>query len=137
MRHFGPELTQPTFRYRALNCEVFAKEECTTMRTLALTLLTVLLGSGAALAAHNVNTETSGRPSAILNRAECRAAWERLAGGSTQLSPVAARMAIDNFEQADTNGNGVISRAEFRMACKRGLVQSTASNIKQPVRPKS
>src|ERR1700694_1724641 len=99
------------------------------MRFAALTSVIILLGAGSAFAA-DTDAVTAGRPSAVLSEPDCVTAWHNAAGdeltrfhrGHESLLPVNARGIITNFQQADTDNNGCVSRAEFTQACKLGLV---------------
>ena len=103
------------------------------MRFAALTSVIILLGAGSAFAA-DTDAGTAGRPSAVLSETDCVAAWHNAAGdeltrfhrGHESLLPVNARGIITNFQQADTDNNGSVSRAEFTQACKLGLVSGSA-----------
>jgi hypothetical protein len=95
-----------------------------------MTVLAILLGGGYAFAA-DTNAGTAGRPGAVLTADECLAAWHGTAGDELarfkigQLVPVTARGIVTNFEQADTDRDGKVSRAEFLEACKLGLVSAS------------
>ena len=67
----------------------------------------------------------------MLSEANCVSAWHKAAGERVQIAfteatrasePVNATGIITNFQQADTDGDGKVSRAEFIQACKLGLV---------------
>ncbi len=93
--------------------------------------LIILLGAGSAFAA-DTDAGTAGRPGAVLSEADCAAAWHSAAGdeltwfhrGHDALSPALAKGIVTNFQQADTNNDGSVSRDEFTQACKLGLVTS-------------
>ena len=103
------------------------------MRFAALTSVIILLGAGSAFAA-DTDAGTAGRPSAVLSEPDCVTAWHNAAGdeltrfhrGHESLLPVNARGIVTNFQQADTDNNGSVSRAEFTQACKLGLVSGSA-----------
>lgn len=102
------------------------------MNVAALASVVILLGAGAAFAA-DTDAGTSGRPTAVLSEANCVTAWHNTAGDELArfhqdhegLSPAAAKGIVTNFQQADTDNDGKVSRAEFLEACKRGLVTGT------------
>jgi hypothetical protein len=98
------------------------------MRFIALASFLILFG-GSAFAA-DTDASTAGRPSAVLSEADCVATWHTVAGaeftrfhrGHESLLPVNARGIVTNFQQADTDNDGSVSRVEFIQACKLGLV---------------
>ena len=91
--------------------------------------LIILFGAGSAFAA-DTDAGTAGRPGAVLSEADCATAWHKVAGDELTrfhrnhdgLIPVNARGIVTNFQQADTDNDGAVSRAEFIQACKLGLV---------------
>jgi hypothetical protein len=99
------------------------------MKFAAFASLIILLGAGSAFAA-DTDAGTAGRPTAVLSEADCVTAWQATAGdgltrfhrGHDRLLPVDARGIVTNFQQADTDKDGSISRAEFIQACRLGLV---------------
>ena len=99
------------------------------MRFTALASVLFLFGAGSAFAA-DTDASTAGRPGAVLSEADCVAAWHTVAGaeftrfhrGHENLLPVNARGIVTNFQQADTDNDGNVSRVEFIQACKLGLV---------------
>ena len=103
------------------------------MKFAAFASLIILLGAGSAFAA-DTDAGTAGRPTAVLSEADCVAAWHTAAGeeltrfhrGHDSLSPANARGIVTNFQQADTDNDGSVSRSEFVQACKLGLVTGSA-----------
>jgi EF hand len=99
------------------------------MKFAALASLIILLGAGSGFAA-DTDAGTAGRPTAVLSEADCVAAWHATAGeeltrfhrGYDRLVPVDARGIVTNFQQADTDKDGSVSRDEFIQACKLSLV---------------
>ena len=99
------------------------------MRITVLATAIILLGAGSAFAA-DTDSGTAGRPTAVLSEVDCVAAWQTAAGaestrfhrGHDALSPALAKGIVTNFQQADADNDGSISRAEFTQACKLGLV---------------
>jgi hypothetical protein len=82
--------------------------------------LIVLLATGYASA----GTMTSGRPSAILSKKDCRAVWK--AAGGSNLTRQNAAPYIVNFKLADgPDQDGIITKREFMKACSKGLVKGT------------
>ena len=99
------------------------------MKFAAFASLIILLGAGSAFAA-DTDAGTAGRPGGVLSEADCVAVWHTAAGeeltrfhrGHDGLLPVNATGIITNFQQADTDNDGSVSRVEFIQACKLGLV---------------
>ena len=99
------------------------------MKFAAFASLIILFGAGSAFAA-DTDAGTAGRPSAVLSETDCGAVWQTVAGaeftrfhrGHENLLPVNARGIVTNFQQADTDNDGSVSRVEFIQACKLGLV---------------
>jgi hypothetical protein len=91
------------------------------MRTLViLASLAVLLGAGYASA----QTMTSGRPSAVLNKQQCKSVWKAAVPSGRYLDRANAGPYIVNFALADgPDQDGRISRREFKKSCKKGLVK--------------
>jgi len=99
------------------------------MKFVILASAAILLSAGSAFAA-DTDASTAGRPTAVLSEADCVTTWHTAAGealtrfhrGHESLLPVNARGIVTNFQQADTDNNGSVSRVEFIQACKLGLV---------------
>ena len=97
--------------------------------------LIILLGASSAFAA-DIDAGTAGRPGGVLSEVDCVAAWQSAAGDELTrfhrnhdgLIPVNARGIVTNFQQADTDNDGIVSRAEFIQACKLGLVTGGEAN---------
>ncbi len=82
--------------------------------------LAVLLGTGYATAA----TMTSGRPSAVLTKKQCKAVWKEAVPQGRYLYRQTAYPFIVNFKLADgPDQDGRISKREFKKACAKGLVK--------------
>jgi hypothetical protein len=81
----------------------------------------VLLGTGYASAA----TMTSGRPSAVLTKKQCKAVWKVAVPSGRYLYRQNAAPFIVNFPLTDVNQDGRVSKREFKKACKKGLVKYT------------
>jgi len=65
------------------------------------------------------------RPSAVLTDTQCQEVWKKAVPSGDTLAQADAAPYIVNFTQADTDGDGVISIAEFQAACGKGLVKYT------------
>lgn len=88
------------------------------MKLLPLTSMVILLSGGFALA----EPMTSGRPSAVLDEAQCKSLWDKIDKDADGLKEAQARPWIMNFQQVDTNKDGQISWEEFLFGCGKGTV---------------
>ena len=82
-----------------------------------------VLATGYASAA----TMTSGRPSADLNKKDCKVVWKAAVGDGDYLTRQNAGPFIVNWNLADGNQDGVITKKEFKKACSKGLVKGTVT----------
>lgn len=91
------------------------------MRALSILIgLAVLLGAGYASAA----TMSSGRPSAVLTKKQCKTVWRVAVPSGRYLYRQNAGPYVVNFALADgPDQDGRISKREFKKACKKGLVK--------------
>lgn len=94
------------------------------MRLATFTFVALLLSAGYALA-QTGNTMTSGRPSAVLNDAQCQTVWKMASPNGATISQDQAVPYIVNFHMVDVDGDGNISADEFKAACGKGLVKNT------------
>lgn len=94
------------------------------MRLVTLASVALLLSASSALA-QSANTMTSGRPSAVLNDAQCQAVWKMASPDGATISENQAVPFIVNFKLVDGDGDGKISADEFKAACGKGLVKNT------------
>ncbi len=79
----------------------------------------LLLTTGYAYA----GTMTSGRPTAVLDREQCKTVWHAAVPSGHYLDRQNAHPFIVNFAMADgPDQDGKISKHEFKKACKKGLV---------------
>ena len=95
------------------------------MRLATLTSAALLLSAGCALAQGTANTMTSGRPSAVLDDAQCQTVWAMASPNGATISKDQAVPFIVNFQMVDVDGDGNITADEFKTACGKGLVKST------------
>jgi hypothetical protein len=93
------------------------------MRLAILTSVAVIFSAGIALA--GANNMTSGRPSAVLNEAQCQAVWTMASPNGATISKDQAVPYIVNFTMVDVDGDGNITADEFKAACGKGLVKNT------------
>jgi len=93
------------------------------MRMVTLTSVALLLSAGCALA-QGTNTMTSGRPSAVLNDAQCQTVWAMASPNGAAISKDQAVPYIVNFQMVDVDGNGNITADEFKAACGKGMVKN-------------
>ena len=92
------------------------------MRTLViLTSLAVLIGSGFVSA----QAMTSGRPSAVLTKKQCKGVWKLAVPKGRYLYKQNARPFIVNWKLADgPDQDNKVSKREFKKACSKGLVKN-------------
>lgn len=69
----------------------------------------------------------SGRPSTMLDDAKCASVWSQTERDGDTLSEAKATPFVVNFKLIDANDDGMISEAEFKDGCKKGLVQEAAA----------
>ena len=94
------------------------------MRLVTLTSVALLLSASCALAQGTSNTMTSGRPSAVLDDAQCQTIWQMASPNGATISQDQAVPYIVNFKMVDVDGDGTISADEFKAACGKGLVKN-------------
>ena len=94
------------------------------MRLATFTSVALLLSAGFALAQGTPNTMSSGRPSAVMDDAQCQTVWTMASPNGAALSQDQAVPYIVNFHMVDVDGDGKISADEFKAACGKGLVQA-------------
>ena len=78
--------------------------------------------------------QTSGPPSAgtQMTDAQCEVVWARIAKVSLNgISPSESERTVTDFKAADTNNDGVISHAEFLVACNKGLVNASTTEASE------
>jgi len=64
-----------------------------------------------------------------MSQIDCDAVWLKLDRANTgSLSQTQAQGVVSDFKTADANGDGKLSQLEFRQACDKGLVSSTAAS---------
>lgn len=102
----------------------FTQRSPKMLRLATLTTAAFLLTTACAFA-QGANTMTSGRPSAILDDAQCQAVWQIASPNGATISQDQAVPYIVNFQLVDGDGDGKISADEFKTACGKGLVKNT------------
>jgi hypothetical protein len=93
------------------------------MRLATLTSAALLLSAGCALA-QGTNTMTSGRPSAVLDDAQCQTVWTMASPNGEPYRKIRLPYIV-NFSMVDVDGDGNITAEEFKAACGKGLVKNT------------
>jgi len=76
------------------------------MRLATLTSVALLLSAGYALAQGTPNTMSSGRPSAVMDDAQCQTVWTMASPNGAALSQDQAVPYIVNFHMVDVDGDG-------------------------------
>ena len=102
------------------------------MKLATFTALAMLLSAGYAFAgagAPGPEGSQAAPPSggALFDETKCQDGWTRVAGGSDSLSYDKVGPYITNLKQADPDGDGQVTKAEFMGACKMGLVKEQPS----------
>ena len=92
------------------------------MKAIILATIGTMLSFGLSYA-ESPRAPKSAHP-AVLSDAECNGAWKDAVRGGDILTRDKATGYISDFAKADANHDGKISQAEFREACKKGLVRA-------------
>ncbi len=88
------------------------------MKFLSVTVLGLIMGSSIAVAG-----------SAKLSQAECDSLWSQAnPSGSATITEAQAQPYVSNFKAANPDNDGTLDAKEFRAACAKGLVKSSASS---------
>jgi hypothetical protein len=95
------------------------------MKSAILASIALLLSAGCALAQGTSNNMTSGRPSAVLDDAQCQTIWAMASPDGATISKDQAVPFIVNFQMVDADGDGNITADEFKAGCGKGLVKNT------------
>jgi hypothetical protein len=90
------------------------------MRLATLTSVALLLSAGYALAQQSPNTMTSGRPSAVLDDAQCQAVWQMASPNGATISQDQAVPYIVNFQMVDGAATAKLQRMSSKLAAVRG-----------------
>ena len=104
------------------------------MKLATLTCMTVLLGAGYAFAGAGApvpegsqNPTASGRPGAVLDDAKCQSVWKIASPNGDALSQIKVVPFVVNFQLVDTDKDGKVSQAEFKVGCSHGWIQQSAN----------
>lgn len=92
-------------------------------KVLPLTVMTLLVTGTYAFA--GASQMESGRPSAVLTPEQCQQVWGKAVPAGDSLAAANAAPFIANFQQADADQDGKLSKSEFETACTKGLVKFT------------
>jgi EF hand len=92
-------------------------------------------GGGAPVPEGSQTGEPSGRPSAVLDSAQCQTVWKMASPNGDTLANDKAAPYIVNFQMVDTDKDGKISAAEFKTGCGKGWVQSADASTTKEMTP--
>jgi hypothetical protein len=96
--------------------------------TVCAAVFSGLLLTGPAFAQTSPTQKSAPGGAMKMTQSECDAAWKRLdTGNSGSVAQAQAQSAVSDFKTADSNSDGKLSQTEFRQACNRGLVRSSAT----------
>ena len=114
------------------------------MKLATFTAAAVLLSAGYAFAGGGAPFQRarrpvsrSGRPSAVLDDAQCQSVWKMASPNGDTLAGDKAVPYIVNFQMVDTDKDGTISAAEFKTGCGKGWVQSADASTTKDMSPPS
>ena len=93
------------------------------IKTAAFATLTLLCSAGYALA--GASQMESGRPQAVLTAEQCQQVWDKAVPEGDSLASANAQPFVANFQQADANKDGELSKSEFEAGCGKGLIKLT------------
>ena len=79
--------------------------------------------------------EPSGRPSAVLDNAQCQSVWKLASPEGETLAGEKAEPYVVNFQMVDTDKDGKISSAEFTTGCGKGWIQSADASTTKEMTP--
>jgi hypothetical protein len=93
------------------------------MKLIPMTAVALICTTGLAFAADS----PSGRPGQVLDKAQCKQAWQAAGPEGKMLSKEKAKPYILNFAMVDTSNDSKISAKEWKAACKKGWVSADAA----------
>ena len=112
------------------------------MKLATFTALAVLFSAGYAVAGGGAPVPegsqadaSSGRPTAVLDDAQCQSVWKLASPNGEALSGEQAVPYIVNFQMVDTDKDAKISAAEFKAGCGKGWVQSADASTTKGMTP--
>jgi hypothetical protein len=92
----------------------------------AASTVALLAMAGAASAQTSTTPGTAGQMK--LSQAQCESIWNTLDNSKVgNVAEAQAKSHVRDFKSADANSDGKLSQAEFRSACDKGLVSSSAT----------
>lgn len=98
------------------------------MMTKHLSSAIALAGLLMAAPAFSQTTAPPSTPPGKMSEAQCEVVWARInVAKAGSVTPSQAEGTVSDFKNADTNNDGVVSHAEFLVACNKGMVSDTAS----------
>ena len=92
-------------------------------------------GGGAPVPEGSQTGEPSGRPSAVLDNAQCQSVWKMASPNGDTLAGDKAVPYIVNFQMVDADKDGKISAAEFKTGCGKGWIQSADASTTKEMTP--
>jgi hypothetical protein len=102
-----------------------------TSSAFLLSTTLALAGAGAPVPEGSQKPQPSGRPSAVLDDAQCESVWKIASPNGDTLSKDRAVPYVVNFQMVDTSGDAKITQDEFKAGCGKGWIQSAdASTVK-------
>ena len=93
------------------------------MKLIPMTAVALICTTGLAFAADN----PSGRPGQVLDKAQCKQAWNAAGPENKMLSKEKAKPYVLNFAMVDTSKDSQISAKEWKAGCKKGWVSADAA----------
>jgi Ca2+-binding EF-hand superfamily protein len=94
--------------------------------------ISVSVAIAAAGLSHQAAARDADAGSSQLSRSDCDAAWKKASSNGSPLSEEMAKRYVTNFDKANKDADGVLSKSEFNDACRDGLVRQASESSMQP-----